>query len=168
MNKQASDITWLILLSLVVLFVAVFWAGFGLGRASGSELPAPQQVAHKAIDGRFGKLEKWQQRGYEKLLQVEPKKRLAWVTNYSYLDAGCDRTTASGMPVSMRVAAMLGVPFGTYVLVDLPKGYELRQVFDRGSRRNISRARSKGAVTWCDRYLPHRSNHSWVRNIYVF
>jgi len=127
-----------------------------------------QRVAEKALSGDFGTLTDWQRQGYEKLLRVTPKKKLAWITNYSHLDPGCNRTTASGRKVSKRVAAMLDVPFGSYVLIDLPGGYELRQVMDRGSRANLRRAQRRGAVTWCDRYLPYRSNRSWVRPIYIF
>jgi len=136
--------------------------------AEACELPVHQVVAKKALDGRFGELEWWQHLGYEKLLDADPTKKLAWITCYSHLDPGCNRVTASGRRVSQRVAAMIDKPWGTWVLIDLPAGFELRQVFDTGSRRNISRARSRGAVTWVDRYLPRRSQRSWVRPIYIF
>ena len=132
------------------------------------DLSCPQRVAEKAVSGHFGELKWWQAVGYKKLLNSEPEEMLAWVTCYSHLDPGCNRTTASGMPVSGRVAAMLDQPWGTFVLIHLPKGFELRQVYDTGSRRNRWRARRKGAEVWVDRYLPYQSQRSWVRKVYVF
>ena len=147
----------LLLLSLLLLAAPV-----------AADLPVYQRVAERALAEDFGELEWWQEQGYQKLLDADPEKKLAWVTCYTAGEPGVNHTTASGMPVSLRVAAMLDVPFGSYVLIDLPKGFELRQCFDRGSRANRRRARSKGADVWVDRYIPHRSNRSWVRPIYVF
>jgi len=149
-------------------------------------LPIYQQVAWKAITGKFGQLQTWKEQGYRKLLTVTPMKKLAWITVYNEHDKGCNRWTASGREVSHRVAAMVDKPWGTWVLVDLPEGYQLRQVFDTGSRRNIWRAQNpprkngrltrRPAETWVDLYyspaamktLKNGRNQSWVRSIYVF
>jgi len=105
-----------------------------------AKLPADavyRQVAIKALEGRFGPLEPWQRQGYKKLLTVTPTRKLAWITNYSHTDPGCNRTTASGRKVSRRVAAMLDVAFGTYVLLDLPQGFELAAARGRGVVRQV-------------------------------
>ena len=146
-----------------------------------AELPTNpvQRVAYKAVVLEAWDLELWQRQGYEKLLRVTPIEKLAWITVYNEYDAGCNRVTASGRKVSQRVAAMIDQPWATWVLIDLPEGYELRQVFDTGSRRNIWRAQNPPrdkhgglvrlpAETWVDRYLPYRSFDSWVRPIHIF
>ena len=130
----------------------------------------PQTVATKALAGDFGKLAPWQEKGYRALLKADPKPQVAWVTQYSQYE--CSTRTASGRRVeSGRTLAMLDVPFGTYVLIDLPAGYTLRQVWDRGSRANIRRARSRGAETWVDVYVSTRSrrilNRSFIRRVWV-
>jgi len=143
-------------------------------------------VARKALDGKWGKLTDWQRQGYEKLLRVTPIEKSAWITVYNENDPGCNFTTASGRRVSHRVAAMIDKPWATWVLVDLDTGYQLRQVFDTGSRKNIWRAqnppRKRGkltrqpAQTWIDLYyspvqmrmLKNGRNQSWVRPIFIF
>jgi len=141
-----------------------------------------RQVAKKALRGEFGELQAWQEQGYRKLLTVTPTRKLAWITNYWPGEPGVNHTTASGRKVSSRVAAMLDQHWGTWVLIDLPAGYELRQVFDTGSRKNRHRAqhpeayssKRKPAEVWIDRCLLHRPptkalrDQSWVRNIYLF
>ena len=132
---------------------------------------APQTVATKALAGEFGPLQDWQEIGYRAIAGSELlTPRLAWITCYSQYE--CSTRTASGRRVeSGRTLAMLDVPFGTYVLIDLPAGYTLRQVWDRGSRRNLSRARRKGAQNWCDIYQDTRSrsvlNTSYIRRVWV-
>jgi len=178
---------WLVLLLTVVI------------PCNAAELPADvvyRQVATKALDGRFGPLEPWQRQGYEKLLRLCSSatnnrkgitRKMAWITVYNEHDKGCNRWTASGREVSHRVAAMIDKPWGTWVLVDLPEGYQLRQVFDTGSRRNIWRAQNpprdrhgrlvrRPAETWIDLYyspaamktLKNGRDQSWVRPIFVF
>ncbi len=132
-------------------------------------LAIPQQVAHDALAGKWGPLAPWQAEGYA-LMAKGAERKVAWITQYSQYE--CSTHTASGRRVeSGRTLAMLGVPFGTFVLVDLPQGYTLRQVWDRASRANLPRARRKGASTWCDVYVHTRSrkvlNTSWVRPIWV-
>jgi len=164
----------LLILSLLLLTVAA------------ADLPADpvQRVAAKALRGDYDPLEQWQRQGYEKLLTVTPTKKLAWITVYNENCLGCNFTTASGRRVSHRVAAMIDKPWATWVLVDLPEGYQLRQVFDTGSRRNIWRAQNPEkcdsnrppAETWIDLYyspaamktLKNGSNKSWVRPIFIF
>ena len=142
--------------------------------AANPSLPAPtvpQTVAHKALSGDFGPLAEWQQAGY-KALQRDATKKTAWVTAYSQFEPGCGTRTASGRRVEEgRTAAMLGIPFGSFVLIDLPAGYTLRQVWDRGSKRNLPRARARGAETWVDIYRNSRSrkilNASHIRSIWI-
>ena len=183
---KVNQILWLFLAQWIAIFLLLAWHT----RANAADLPAvtadviamsqPQAVAHKALAGEFGELEWWQRKGYEEIAAgAEAKRYTAWVTCYSHTDPGCNRTTASGMPVSMRVAAMLDQPWGTFVLIHLPGGFELRQVYDTGSRKNRHRAQHpprdkrgrlvrQPADVWLDRYLPHRSLRSWVVPIFVF
>jgi len=157
-----------------------FCLGLLVSNAYPAELPDDpvQRIATKVLRGDCPS-EQWQRQGYEKLLRVTPTEYQAWITNYSHTDPGCNRVTASGRKVSQRVAAMIDQPWATWVLIDLPEGYELRQVFDTGSRRNIWRAQNPPrdkhgglvrlpAETWVDRYLPYRSFDSWVRPIHIF
>ena len=163
-----------------------FFLGLLVSNAYPADLPANpvQRVAEKALDGQFGELAHWQEQGYEKLLRVTPIKKLAWITVYNENDLGCNKTGASGRHVSHRMAAMIDKPWGTWVLVDLDTGYQLRQIFDTGSRRNIWRAQNPKkcgsnrppAQTWIDLYyspsamltLKEKHNQSWVRPIYLF
>lgn len=129
----------------------------------------PQQVAHKALAGEFGVLADWQKEGYQAIIDHGATRHTAWITCYSSSDPGCNRTTASGRTVSPRVAAMRRsqAAFGTYVLISLPSGMELRQVWDTGSSANIPRAERRGATHWVDRWLPYASQRTWVRSIYL-
>ena len=141
----------------------------------------PQQVAHKALAGEFGALAAWQKEGYQAFL-ADPDgttRHTAWVTCYSSSDPGCNETTASGRTVSSRVAAMRRsqATFGTFVLISLPSGMELRQVWDTGAKYNIPNVNSeyagprnaarRGATHWCDRWLSYPSKRTWVRSIYL-
>ena len=169
------------LLLLSLLLAAPVAADLTMGGDTSKEITSIAvycQVAKKALAGDFGVLEDWQRQGYTKLLYLDkpPTKKLAWVTVYNENCPGCNFTTASGRRVSHRVAAMIDQLWATWVLVDLPEGYQLRQVFDTGSRRNIGRAQSKGAATWIDLYyspvmmrtLKNGHNQSWIRPIYIF
>jgi hypothetical protein len=134
--------------------------------------PSPQAVAEKALAGQFGPLAAWQQEGYERIAAGRVVKKLAWVTHYSQFEPGCSTRTASGRRVEHgRTCAMLGAPFGTFVLLDLPSGMTLRQVWDRGSRRNLTRARKKGADTWVDLYKNTRDrrslNETYIRHVWI-
>ncbi len=133
----------------------------------GSAPALPQIVARKALGGAFGSLKDWQEKGYEQVRLCEPIATLAWITHYWPGEFGVNRRTASGRRVSDEVCAMLDLKFGTFILIDLPKGFNLRRVWDRGSRRNAGRARSRGASVWCDIYMPRRTNVTYVRNIYI-
>lgn len=127
-------------------------------------------VAQKALNGDFGPLAGWQRIGYQKIADGKAVKRVAWVTYYLTGEPGVGTRTASGQRVKEgRTAAMLDVPFGTCVLVSLPQGYTLRQVWDRGSRANIRRARKRGACTWIDLYMRDRRkrNATHVRPVWI-
>jgi len=163
-----------------------FCLGLLVSNAYPAELPSNpvQRVAYKAVVLEAWDLELWQRQGYEKLLRVTPIEKLAWITVYNEDCPGCNFTTASGRRVSHRVAAMIDQPWATWVLVDLPEGYQLRQVMDTGSRRNIWRAQNPEkcgskrppAQTWIDLYyspaamrtLKEKHNQSWVRPIFIF
>jgi len=130
------------------------------------------RCATKALRGDFGVLESWQEKGYRRLLQNGARRRIAWVTHYWTGEPGVNSTTASGRRVERgRTAAMLeprsGMPYGTFVLVSLPSGYELRQVWDTGSRRNKGRAQRKGADTWIDLFVTGRTSRTYVRPIWI-
>jgi len=130
------------------------------------------RCAAKALRGDFGKLDEWQRVGFSRLLENGARRRVAWITHYWTGEPGVNSTTASGRRVERgRTAAMLeprdGMPYGTFVLVSLPGGYQLRQVWDTGSRRNRGRAQEKGAQTWIDLYMPGRTGATYIRPIWI-
>ena len=128
----------------------------------------PQQVATKALNGDYGTLQEWQRVGYTRLLSRGTTEQTAWITHYWTGEPGVGTITASGRRVEQgRTAAMLGVKWGTFVLVSLPQGYSLRQIWDTGSRANAGRARRRGAETWIDLYVTRRTSHTSVGKIYV-
>ena len=128
----------------------------------------PQQVARKALNGDFGELQEWQRVGYSRLLSRGATEQTAWITAYWTGEPGVGTVTASGRRVEQgRTAAMLGVKWGTFVLVSLPQGYSLRQIWDTGSPANRGRAQRRGAETWIDLYVTHRTNWTSVSKIYV-
>jgi len=149
------------------------------GAADTQQLPQAAQTedpclrcAEKALAGAYGELHEWQKVGFSRLLKHGARKRIAWITHYWSGEPGVNSTTASGRRVERgRTAAMLeprsGMPWGTFVLVDLPAGYELRQVWDTGSRRNAGRARREGGETWIDLYMPGRCGATYVRPIWI-
>ena len=171
-----------------LLIWVCFFAAFLPTVTDAAELPSNpvQRCAAKALAGEFGELEQWQRQGYTKLLYLDkpPTEKLAWITVYNENDPGCNETGASGRHVSHRMAAMIDKPWATWVLVDLDTGYQLRQIFDTGSRRNIWRAQNPKkcgssrppAQTWIDLYyspaamrtLKEKHNQSWVRPIFIF
>ena len=172
MNPKPIADTWLFVLFVVAIVIVAYLLGFADGKAHGSESPVWQVVAEKALAGDFGDLADWQEKGYKHIAERGATRKLAWITAYWEGEPGVGSRTASGRRVSSQVCAMLDVKFGTYVLISLPRGYELRQVFDRGSRRNAARAHSRGASVWIDRWIPrsapyHEKNATYVRAIYV-
>ena len=182
MTDRAPWTGWfLILLAIAILFLARQYA-------EGQTMPEPLpqrtsdagplvsdpclRCAQKALAGSYGELQEWQRVGYSRLLENGAKKRVAWITHYWTGEPGVNSTTASGRRVERgRTAAMLeprsGMPYGTFVLVDLPAGYQLRQVWDTGSKRNAGRAQRKGAHTWIDLYMPNRTGATYVRPIWI-
>ena len=91
----------------------------------------PEQVARKALNGDFGELQEWQRSGYARILAEGTVGKTAWVTHYWTGEPGVNNTTASGRRTELgRTAAMLDIPYGTFVLVSLPRGYALRQIWD--------------------------------------
>jgi hypothetical protein len=137
---------------------------------------SPEIVAAKAINGHFGKLPEWKRVGYQRILDNGVKTKTAWVTNYWTSEAGVGTITASGRRVEAgRTAAMLHPSgkrlrpgqFGYFVLIELPHGYELRQVWDTGSPANQHRAERKGACTWVDRFVTSKTSRTWITPIHV-
>ncbi len=136
-------------------------------------------VARKALAGDFGPLPDWKRTGYTRILQNGTHRRTAWITHYSHAEPGVNFTTASGQRVQAgRTAAMLeprrqfgGLPYGSYVLVTVPAGHKLLQIFDTGSPANMRRARNRGAETWVDIYVPtscrRTLNTSYILPVYV-
>ncbi len=198
MSKPPSDITVPVLLVVMgVLLFVILLLGGAVIRAHGSEVADPVAVtdqdriashlamgladykhhpeltvAIKALSGDFGRLTDWQTAGYRNILDHGATRKLAWITAYWTGEPGVGTRTASGKRVSDEVCAMNGIPFGTVVLIDLPRGYEIRVVWDRGSKRNLVRARSRGASTWVDRYVGRKAsraekNATHIRAIWI-
>ena len=140
------------------------------------KLSVPEAVAAKAINGHFGPLPEWKRVGYQSILDNGTVKQTAWITNYWTVEPGVGTICASGRKVEAgRTAAMLhssgrrlkSGEFGYFVLIELPRGHELRQVWDTGSPKNKSRAKRLGATTWIDRYVTRRNGRTWVAPIYI-
>jgi len=158
--------------SLLIIVIYAWLAGYCVGHTA--ELPddPAQRVAAKALRGDFGELKPWQVKGYKLFAEGKGKRQVAWITRYWPGEPGVNHTTASGRRVDHQTAAMLDVPFGTFVLLDLPTGFNLRRVWDRGSRRNTARARARGAQVWCDLWVPRSTpwrvrNATYIRPIWV-
>ncbi len=135
-----------------------------------------RRTAVRALRGDFGELAEWRRIGYTRILANGVRQQQAWITNYNERCPGVNRTTASGRNVETgRTAAMLHdsgrrlrrAEFGGFVLLEMPQGMELRQVWDTGSPANMRRARARGAETWVDRYTPGSRAGSWVRPIWT-
>ncbi len=154
-----------LLLSLLLLTVA-------------ADLPADpvQRVAKKALAGEFGVLEQWQHNAYTyALAQKATVSGTAWVTHYTPREGfyrgkavrwgqGCservaaaimiDRSWYGGLPLGKRDRPGLDrsrqVWTGDYILVELPTGWQVRQILDTGAMWNLPMARRKGSDIWLD------------------
>ncbi len=175
-GQEQQERLFLTILSLVTaLFIIIMGLiMIGVPKADAAELPADpcQRVAEKALSGAFGELADWQEEGYKRLAQGGAVKKAAWITHYWVGEPGVNHTTASGRRVCDEVCAMLDYPFGTFVLVDLPIGFNLRRVWDRGSQANRGRATRRGAQVWCDLWVPRNApysvrNATYVRPVYI-
>ncbi len=112
-----------------------------------------QRTAARALRGDFGELAEWQAAGYSRIAAGQGQRMRLLVKFYwPTPTCNCGTQTASGMPPSRRVAAMLDRrnPWGDWVLVSLPEGMELRQVLNTGARWNRAQARRLGADDWID------------------
>ena len=135
-----------------------------------------KRAAARAINGDFGVLEEWQRVGWQRVLDHgTDRPQTAWITNYWTGEPGVGTVCASGRSVETgRTAAMLhhtgrrlrSGEFGDFYVLELPGGYELRQVWDTGSPANLGRAERRGAVTWLDRYVPGRDGRTWIAPIH--
>lgn len=135
-----------------------------------------ERTAARAINGDFGPLPEWKRVGWQRVLDHGTEAaQTAWITNYWTGEPGVGTVCASGRSVEVgRTAAMLhhsgrrlrSGEFGAFYVLELPSGYELRQVWDTGSPANKGRARRRGAETWIDRYVPSRDGRTWIAPIY--
>jgi hypothetical protein len=135
-----------------------------------------KRTATKALRGDWGTLPRWKKVGYTRLLEQGTTKQTAWLTNYWTGEPGVGTVCASGRSVEAgRTAAMLhssgrrlrSGEFGGFVLLELPEGMELRQVWDTGSPANAGRAARRGAQTWLDRFVTRRDGRTWIAPVYV-
>jgi len=128
-----------------------------------------ERTACKALRGDYGLLAYWQQVGYQLIADGEGRQHTAWVTYYWTGELGVNRICSTGYTVSNRVAAMRKEQAAPYdfVMVKLPGGYQLRQILDTGSYRNLSRARSRGATHWVDLWVPQVTNRSYIAQVLV-
>ena len=146
------------------------------------------RVAVKAILGFFGELSDWQEKAYEHALaQGATVNGRAWVTHYGPPRFYRGKSVRWGMGCSERVAAAImidrawygGLPLGKrdrpgldrsrqvwtgdYILVELPTGWQMRQILDTGAMWNLPKARSKGCDIWLDLWTDVWSerNETW-------
>ena len=113
-------------------------------------------VAQKALKGEFGNLASWQYKAYEyALIQDANVKGQAWVTVYGPWE-GFPRgdNCAYGYNCSESTAAANAIPAHYYVLIELPQGWEMRRIEDRGASWNDRFAHRRGADVWIDRWVP--------------
>jgi len=108
-----------------------------------------RRCGRKAVAGEVGDIPEWKLRAYKRGLEQGIRVAgVAWVTHYTPGEGFYSgKQTASGAPVSKRVAAANEIPMGSYVWI-YPG--EMRQVLDRGAKRNDRVARHKGADLWID------------------
>lgn len=142
-----------------------------------------QRVAEKALAGQFGKLEHWQKKAYRYALAQDAHiSGIAWVTHYTPREGfyrgkavrwgqGCservaaaimiDRAWYRGLPANERDRPGLDLSrqvwTGDYVLVDLPTGWQVRQILDTGAMNNLLIARRKGCDIWIDHWTDKES-----------
>jgi len=111
-----------------------------------------QAVARKALHYSDPyHLQPWQRAGYQRALKSCRTARV-FVTQY-YPSEGYDsRHTASGAPVSLRVAAANRLRQGSFLWIVKPP--HLRQVLDTGSHRNDRVADRRGCFAWVDLWCP--------------
>ncbi len=122
-----------------------------------------QRVAHKALNGEYGKLADWQYKAYKyALIQEANVDGVAWVTSYGPWEGFMfGEACAFGYGCSDSTAAANLIPSHYYVLIELPGGWEVRRIEDRGAKRNDFLARRKGAQVWIDRWV-RRNEGSYI------
>lgn len=112
-----------------------------------------QRCAARALRGDFGKLAPWQREGYTQALKSHRHVKL-WLTQYYPSEGPDSRCTASGVPVSLRVASANLIPRYSFVWTEQPA--RLRQVLDTGARRNDRIAKRRGCYAWMDEWIPRK------------
>ena len=136
-----------------------------VGNNDGKQLPANpvQRVAQKALKGEYGNLEDWQYKAYKyALAQDADIDGVAWVTSYGPWEGfRFGEACAFGYGCSDSTAAANLIPSHYYVLIELPDGWEVRRIEDRGAKRNDLLARRKGAQVWIDRWV-RRNEGSYI------
>lgn len=171
MNNQPSDsrslLIRLLLIATVILVALAYWAGYCCDRAFGCELPAPQQVAHKALAGAFGTLQPWQRKAYKyALAQGAEVDGICKLTFYGPPLFQRGDACAHGYGCSESTAAANKIPGHYYVIVEVqPFRWEVRRIEDTGSKRNDPIARSqcyRYASSLMKRHGFSRSDVVWV------
>jgi hypothetical protein len=115
------------------------------------------RTAAQALRGDFGKLKPWQQVAYELAAKGKHHHLRLWVTQYWPGEGRDSRHTASGAPVSLRVAAANRIPRGSYVWIANPP--HMRQVLDCGAHSNDRCADRNGCDAWIDLWVPRAGWH---------
>ncbi len=113
------------------------------------------RVSQKARRGDFGKLTPWQQTGYTLAIERGATVTgIAKVTSF-YPAEGYDEgeATAYGYGCSDSTVAANALPAHSFVLIELPTGWELRRVEDTGASWNDPVARRQGTDLWLDRWV---------------
>jgi hypothetical protein len=129
------------------------------GDASGKTEDSAQnpvlQVARKALSGEFGPLKRWQYKAYKYALAQEADvEGEAWVTVFGPWEGFLrGEACAYGYACSESTAAANAIPGHYYVLIELPSGWEVRRIEDRGAARNDTIAKRRGAEVWIDRWV---------------
>lgn len=176
-----KEVVWLLLAQSLAMFLFFAW----FTRADAADLPADpvQRVSIRALRGDFGKLQNWQHKAYKYALAQDAKiNGLAFLTHYTPREGfyrgkavrwgmGCservaaaimiDRAWYGGLPLSKRDRPGLDrsrqVWTGDYILVELPSGWQMRQILDTGAMWNLPKARKKGCNIWLDFWTDRES-----------
>jgi len=138
--------------------VAPLPSGVGVGVASSQDLPLPpaglHRAAAKALRGEFGPLQPWQEKAWRAVVRGHVARHQCWLTHYGPPHHPHGDRTRWGYRCSESTIAANKLPPHSLVILELPRGYEVRRVEDMGAKSNDRRARRHGAAFWCDRWHP--------------
>jgi hypothetical protein len=110
-----------------------------------------QRCAVRALRGDFGKLQSWQERGYQLGIKYGAKANTKTWNTCFYGTEASGRTTRWAGRCSWRTCAANRLPAGAYVWHE--KG-NLRVVEDTGAHSNDSHADRLGCEMWVDWWAP--------------